>query len=53
MEKPQTKITCLGIDIDAKNGILTVPDKKMEKKVDYVHNGDKKRAQQETNYRNC
>ena len=31
VEKPQTKITCLGIDIDAKNGILTVPDKKMEK----------------------
>ena len=32
VEKPQTKIMCLGIDIDAKNGILTVPDKKMEKK---------------------
>ena len=31
VEKPNAKITCLGIDIDAKNGILTVPDRKMEK----------------------
>ena len=31
VEKPQSKITCLGIDIDARNGILTIPDRKMEK----------------------
>ena len=31
VEKPQTKITCLGIDIDVKNGILSTPDMKMEK----------------------
>ena len=33
IEKPQTKITCLRIDIDTKNGILTIPDHKMPKKM--------------------
>ena len=45
VEKLQFKIACLGIDIDAKNGILAVPDKKMEKICLLC-----KRVHQETNY---
>ena len=52
VEKPQTKITCLGIDIDAKTGTLTIPNKR-RKFVHYVHNGNRKHMQQEINLKSC
>ena len=38
VEPPSHKITCLGIEIDAKVGTLTIPDKKIEKIKTMCHN---------------
>ena len=38
VEPPSQKITCLGIEIDAKAGTLTIPDKKIQKIKTICHN---------------